>query len=87
MCLFCEYIYYNIVTFSAWGPLALLTILKLTTWFSSNNLNSLVCIAEKCTNTSSPPSTDIKPNPFSLLNYFTIPFVTKYSMTTISMLL
>jgi hypothetical protein len=32
-------------------------------------------MAEKWTNTSSPDSGEIKPNPLSLLNHFTVPFI------------
>ena len=36
--------------------------------------------AEKCTKTSPSPSTDMNPNPFSLLNHFTTPvFINKSS--------
>ncbi len=32
-------------------------------------------MAEKWTNRSSPDSGEIKPNPLSLLNHFTVPFI------------
>src|SRR5215831_13512622 len=33
-------------------------------------------MAEKCTKTSSPPSWEMKPNPFASLNHFTVPVAT-----------
>src|SRR5699024_1105596 len=46
---------------------------KVTAWPSSKVLNPSSSIAEKCTNTSSPPSRSMKPKPFSALNHFTVP--------------
>src|SRR5262245_34712186 len=33
-------------------------------------------MAEKCTNTSSPPGWEMKPKPFASLNHFTVPLAT-----------
>src|SRR3989304_3211904 len=40
---------------------------------SAKDLKPSPWIAEKCTNTSSPPSCEIKPNPLLSLNHFTVP--------------
>src|SRR5439155_6744976 len=43
---------------------------------SARVLNPSPWMAEKCTNTSSPPSWEMKPKPFASLNHFTVPRAT-----------
>jgi len=64
---------YSLRTFSAAGPLGPLTTSKLTRSPSESDLKPSPWIAEWCTNTSSPPSCSIKPNPFESLNHLTFP--------------
>src|SRR5450759_1718094 len=62
-----------LVTLVALGPLSPSTT---SNWTASPSLRvryPSALISEKCTNTSSPFSRSIKPNPFSGLNHFTTP--------------
>ena len=66
---------YNFTTLAACGPLAPSVISNSTFCPSSRVLKPSVWMAVKCTNTSSPPSLSINPNPFSALNHFTLPVI------------
>src|SRR5581483_631968 len=58
----------------AWAPLGPCVISNDTRWFSFSDLKPFIWIAEKCANTSFPPSSGVmKPNPFASLNHFTVP--------------
>jgi hypothetical protein len=60
--------------FEACFPLGPCVTSKLTFCPSLRVLNPLMLMAEKCANTSSPPSSGVmNPNPFASLNHFTVP--------------
>src|SRR6185369_11778236 len=59
--------------FAAWSPFGPFTMSNSTFWPSSSDLKPSPPIALKWTNTSSPPGWEMKPNPFSGLNHFTVP--------------
>src|SRR5699024_798056 len=66
---------YRETTLAACGPRSPSTISNSTSWPSSSVLKPSAVIAEKCTNTSSPSSRSMNPNPFSALNHLTLPVI------------
>src|SRR5262249_17725348 len=58
---------------AACSPLSPVLTSNSTAWPSASVLKPSICIAEKWTNTSSPPSCSMKPYPFASLNHFTFP--------------
>src|SRR6266542_6224466 len=64
---------YTRITFAACRPLSPAFTSNWTVWPSASVLKPSIWIAEKCTNTSSPPSCSMKPYPFASLNHFTFP--------------
>src|SRR5690554_1718430 len=60
--------------FAACLPFVQVTWFNATFWFSASDLKPLPWIAEKCANTSSPPSAGVmKPKPLASLNHLTVP--------------
>src|ERR1044071_3030099 len=64
---------YTRITLAACSPLSPVLTSNSTAWPSASVLNPSICIAEKWTNTSSPPSCSMNPYPFASLNHFTFP--------------
>src|SRR4029079_11396489 len=60
-------------TFAAWRPFGPCTRSNSTVAPSASERKPLALIAEKWTNTSSPPSIVMNPKPFASLNHFTVP--------------
>src|SRR4029450_1622386 len=60
-------------TLAACLPFGPSTTSNSTAWPSVRDLYPSPSIAEKWTNTSSSPSREMNPKPFSLLNHFTVP--------------
>src|SRR5437588_12463846 len=69
----CLYAYCGMVTFAAWRPFGPCTRSNSTWEPSASERKPLDWMAEKCTNTSSPPSMVMKPNPFASFNDLTLP--------------
>ena len=70
---------YRFITFAAWSPFGPSTMSNSTSSPSVKDLKPSAWIAEKCTNTSSPPSCSMKPKPLASLNHFTRPSATANS--------
>src|SRR6266513_3803073 len=64
---------YTRTTFMACSPLSPVFTSNSTTCPSASVLKPSIWMAEKCTNTSSPPSCSMKPYPLASLNHFTFP--------------